>query len=195
MTAAAGDPHLGLVVEGPGDAISLPLLLRRQLELRGDSRDLLGKPAICNGRDRATAANGLERYVAAVAARPGCKAILVILDSEGDPVCELGPQLLERAEKITSLPVAVCLANRNWEDWIYASAETLELPGLTYSAGSRGLGAIVSALRPRKYVKPTWQPRLTARMDIAKASGRSPSLSRTLTRFDEFIAVVAAEPG
>lgn len=188
MTASAKDPHIGLVVEGPGDAKSLPLLLRSWLQGRGDYRDLLGQPAICNGRDRAIVANGLERYIAAVVARPGCKAILVVLDSEGDPVCELGPDLLRRAKEATKLPIIICLAERNWEDWLYASSETLGLRDLVYSANSRGLSAIVQALRPGKYVKPTWQPRLTARMDITSASARNRSLARMLDHFDSLLA-------
>ena len=171
MTAADGDPHIGLVVEGPGDAKALPLLLRRVMESRGDYRDLLGKPARCNGRDRALVPRGIESYVSIVTARPGCQAVLIVLDSEGDPVCQLGPKLLKRAKETTRLPVAVCLADRYWEDWLHASIETLQLGDLKYSEASRGSSIIVNALRPRKYVKPTWQPRLTARVDITLAVG------------------------
>src|SRR5260370_35918928 len=121
MTASADEPHAGLVVEGPGDAISLPLLLRTWLAQRADYRDILGQPAICNGRDRALVTDGLEGYVAAVAARPGCRVVLVVLDTEGDPACNLGPKLLARAQTITRLPVAIALAHRGWVDWLYAS--------------------------------------------------------------------------
>src|SRR5262245_22600369 len=98
MTASADEPHIGLIVEGPGDANSLPLLLRNWLGLRADYRDIFGKPAICNGRDRAIVTDGLERYVAAVTARPGCQAVLVVLDTEGDPACNLGPAFLARTQ-------------------------------------------------------------------------------------------------
>lgn len=191
MTASPDDPHIGLVVEGPGDAKALPILLRSHMEARGDYRDVLGKPAICNGRDRALVPRGIEAYVSAVAARPGCVAVLVVLDSEGDRICELGPSLVGRVRKATQLPIAICLADRCWEDWLHASIETLELgAGLKYSAESRGMGVITKALRPGKYVKPTWQPRLTVRMNIQMAARRNRSLARTLDRFDDLLASI-----
>jgi hypothetical protein len=192
MTASANDPHVGLIVEGQGDANSLPLLLRKWLEMRADYRDIIGKPAICNGRERALVAEGLEGYVAAVAARPGCLAVLVVLDAERDASCELGPRLLERARAITRLPVAVALAERNWEDWIYSSIETLRIddPPPAYDANQSGISVIKQSLKPAKYVKPTWQPRLTARVDIELARPRSASLNRMLEKFDELIVVI-----
>jgi len=192
MTAADGGPHLGLVVEGPGDANALPLLLRRFMEARADYRDLLGKPVRCNGRDKALVPRGIESYVSVAAARPGCRAVLVVLDSEGDAVCRLGPSLLERVQKNTRLPVAVSLADRCWEDWLYASIETLEIGnGLKCSEESGGTGVIKRALLPGKYVKPTWQPRLTVRVDINLAAGRSRSLARMLQCFTSLIENIA----
>jgi hypothetical protein len=191
MTASPDDPHLGLVVEGPGDAKSLPVLLRNWMGVRDDYRDVLGKPVSCNGRDKAIVPLGIEGYIAVATARPGCCAVLVVLDGESDPVCEIGPQLSARAKKATQLPISVCLADRCWEDWLYASIETLEIaPDLRYSAENRGAGFIKNSLRPAKYVKPTWQPRLTARMDIPRAKSRNPSLSRMLERFDLLLAEV-----
>src|SRR6266699_356164 len=104
MTASADVPHIGLVVEGRGDAGALPLLLRKWINSRGDYRDLLGRPVVCDGRDRAIVPDGIEKYVAVAAARPGCQAVLVVLDAEGDPACELGPVLLTRAGKNTWQP-------------------------------------------------------------------------------------------
>lgn len=176
-------PSLGLVVEGPGDVEAVPLLLRRYLTLKGNYGPALGKPVCCNGRNRALVENGLEGYVSAAAARPGCQGVLVVLDAESDLPCELGPSLLRRAEAVCRKPVAVCLAERNFEDWLFASAETLELEGLEYSAERSGLGRIKVALA-EKYVKPRWQPRLTNRMDISLACSRSRSLERAIQKFD-----------
>lgn len=60
MTASPSDPHIGLVVEGPGDVAAVPVLLRKWLEDRYDFRDVLAKPISCNGRDNALAPRGLE---------------------------------------------------------------------------------------------------------------------------------------
>ena len=111
MTADAASPHIGLVVEGAGDKGALPILLRAYLHSRSKYRDLFGKPVPAHGRDKALRPAGLEGYVATAAARPGCKAVLVVLDGEDDCVAQLGPQLLERT-RATGKPVVIALADR-----------------------------------------------------------------------------------
>ncbi len=188
MTANPSDPHIGLVVEGPGDVKAVPVLLRKWMTAHSDYRDVLGKPVSCNGRQKALAPRGLEGFVAVAAARPGCRAVLVLLDGEGDPVCKLGPELLRRAKSVTGFEVAICLAENNFEDWIYASAETLSLPNtVQFDAAKSGLHAIKSALRPQAYVKPTWQPRLTSQMDLEAVQVRSSSVSRLFIKFQSLL--------
>lgn len=70
-----------------------------------------------------------------------------------------------------------------------ASAETV-LPGLRYEPIRDPERAIRAALLPAKYVKPTWQPRLTERIDLDLARGRSPSLDRFLRKVDELRLLV-----
>lgn len=188
MTAAAHEPHLGLVVEGRGEIQAVPLLLRRRLANRMDYRDLLGRPVPCNGRENALKPKGIEGKVAVAAVRPGCRCVLVLLDGEGDPVCELGPKLLGRSHETASgKEVVVCLADAKYEDWLVASAESLEIPELAYSPERDSVRALKEALHPSKYVKPSWQPKLTDRLDFDLASGRSRSLARFLDKFDRLI--------
>ncbi len=190
MTALPEEPHIGLVVEGQGEIPSVPLLLRKWLQSRGDFRDILGKPVPCYGRDKALMPKGIEGKVATTASRPGCQSVLVLLDGEGDPVCNLGPKLLERALSVSRVPVEVCLAHPKYEAWLVASSETLGLAKLAFDApGDPGV-AIKSALMPSKYVKPTWQPRLTDRMDLELARSRDASLSRMLAKFDWRVAQI-----
>ena len=85
------------------------------------------------------------------------------------------------------MPVVVALAECCFEDWLYASAETLELDGLEYDEGKNGLSEIRAALHPKKYVKPVWQPRLTGRMDMELAASRSPSFARLLARLESLL--------
>jgi len=189
MTAAEDSPHIGLVVEGPGEFEALPLLLRNWRRRQGDFRDLLGPPVSCNGRSKALMAGGIEGKVSIATARPGCRAVLVVLDSEGDPVCQRGPDLLVRSRTSgRGKPVAVALADRQYEAWLMASAETLGLEGLVYSPTRDPESALVAALRPHnKYVKTKWQARLTDRIDFDLAIPRSPSLRRLLARFDDLV--------
>lgn len=146
---------------------------------------MLGKPVPLHGRDRAIVPNGIEGYVATSAGRPGCVGVLIVLDGEGDCVAQLGPALSDRARKITGKPVFVALADHDYEDWIYASVETLQLGDIAYDPSKRGVTTLQKVLRPTKYVKPVWQPRLTSRIDINMAASRSPSLKRMLARFDQ----------
>jgi hypothetical protein len=188
VTASPEALHVGLVVEGRGDAYAVPALFRQWLYRQGQWADVVGKPVPCHGRDKALAADGLEGYVTTAAGRPGCVGVVVVLDSETDPACELGPQLLSRTKEITAKPVAVCLAEPKYEAWLVASAETMELQGLVYAPNRDPETLIKRALRPSKYVKPTWQPRLTDRLDFDLAVDRAPSLRRLLSKLDELVA-------
>lgn len=190
MTAAPNDPHVGLVVEGAGDRNALPMMLREHLHADGEYREVLGKPVPLHGRDKAFVTKGIEGYVAVAAARPGCVGVLVVLDGEGDCVATDGNVLLERAIRISRVPVKIALADRDYEDWLYASAETLDIGLDQYHPGERGQHAIKAALKPESYTKPVWQPRLTARMDLDVARGRAPSFDRMLARFDELRAAL-----
>lgn len=183
MTATPNQPHIGLVVEGRGEREALPCMLRKYLgEELACFKDILGKSIPCNGRDKALMAGGIEGKIAAAGYRPGCKGVMVVLDAEGDAICSLGPEIKRRAARILGLPVQVCLADPMYEAWLVASAETLGLGGLTFSAGNP-TALIERALFPDKYIKPIWQPRLTQRMDLTLARGRSPSLDRMLSKF------------
>jgi hypothetical protein len=188
MTAGFSDPHIGLVVEGQGDARALPLLLRNWLILESEFRDILGKPIPVNGRENAIATGGIEKFVATASGRPGCVGVLVVLDAESDAACDLGPAILARVSP-GKRPVYVCLAVPKFEAWIVASAESMNLEDLVFDSAHDPVGLIKGAL-PGKYVKPTYQPRLTARIDISVAKERDSSLRRTLERFDQLRALI-----
>lgn len=189
MTAPQGAPHIGLVVEGPGDKTALPLLLRQHLANRFEYADILGKPIPLKGKGSATVANGIEGYVLA-AARPHCKGILVVVDADDDPSCQLGPDLLKRAQSVTDVPVVVVVAERDYEDWLYCSVETLDLGEVRWDPSARGKNALRSLLAPEKYVKSTMQAKLTSRIDLEHARTRSTSLDRLLRKFDHLVSVL-----
>lgn len=185
MVLQSGQPHIGLVVEGPGDKGALPILLRNYLAATMDFRELLGKPVTLKGKGSATTPDGIEGYVRA-AARPGCIGIIVLLDADDDKVCQLGPDLQQRAQAQVSVPVIVAVAEKDFEDWLYCSIETLELDGSEpWENGRRGKSVIESLLDRGGYKKPVWQPKLTHRVDLAVARARSHSLNRLLEKFDQ----------
>lgn len=163
---------------------AVPLLMRRILNECGVYADIVGRPVVTHGRGAMTAPGGIEGYVAVAAARPGCKLVFVIADADDDQSCVLGPNMLKRAKAITSAAVVVVLAERSFEDWIYASCETLEIGLNEYKQNKRGATVISSAVAKTgsKYVKPVWQPRLTSRLDISLAAGRSASFRRLVDK-------------
>ena len=182
MTVLAG-PHVGLVVEGPGDVRALPILLRKHLEAKGSFGDVLGKPVPLNGVGNALKKGGIESYVRVAAGRHGCLGVFVCVDSDDRDPSGLRDELEGRARSVVATPTSVAVAVRCFEDWIYASAEALRLD-LTWQADSRGLKQIKDALRPEAYAKPVHQPKLTHRMDLQLARSRSNSLAAALTAFD-----------
>lgn len=191
MTAGVDQPHLGLVVEGRGDQNAVPVLLRSHFVAQGIHQDVLGKPIPVHGREKATRPRGIEGFVSVAASRPGCRAILVVLDGEGDCVGTMGPALLQRIQSVVGhKPSTVALADLQYEDWLHASIETLGLGDHVYDKDRSGISTIKAALAPAKYAKPVWQPRLTARLDLELAASRSESLARLLQRADDLLQAV-----
>lgn len=193
MTARPDQPHIGLIIEGAGDDAALPILLRRHLQDKSDFRDVLGKGIPIKGVSNATKVDGIEGYVSAAASRPGCLGILVVLDTDESAPSELEQALRDRIMGRVAQPFVVACAERDYEDWLYASVETLELGEIVYNEGTRGALAIEEAVKHltgRSYTKPIWQPRLTHRMDIPLARSRSPSLDKMLSEFDGLMTAI-----
>lgn len=189
MVMRSGDPHVGLVVEGPGDKGALPILLRKYLAAMEDYREILGKPITLKGKGAATTSGGIEGYVKA-AARPGCVGVIVLFDADQDLVCELGPQLLQRAAAQVGVPVVIAIADKDFEAWLYASIETLALDNAdNWEEGRRGKSVIESLFDRGGYKKPVWQPKLAHRIDLALARKRSHSLNRLLAKFEALVAL------
>jgi len=192
MTAKPGDPRIELIVEGKADLDAVPVLLRKHLHGRNEFRDVLGKPIPTHGVTNATKVNGIEGFVATASCRPGCKGILVVLDSDDECVVDRAQALAKRIEGTVPQPVIFALAVRNYEDWLYTSIEALSIGDILYRDGASGLSEIKHALRAigESYSKPLWQPRLTQRIDIELAKTRSASFSRLLDRFDSLVALL-----
>jgi hypothetical protein len=174
---------VGLVVEGHGEVKAVPVLFRRigndidpsvNLEvlqpIRRPRGSLVNKPE----------EHELERAVelAALKARPR-GGVFVLLDSDDDCPAELAPRLLARAESAgMGLPVSVILAEREFEGWFLAAAESIR--------GKRGLpldlapprnpekirgakGWLRERMRGRVYSETIDQPALAAIFDLNQA--------------------------
>lgn len=174
------------IVEGDGEVASVPLLLRRLGEwLSPDVPATIMQP-IRVRRDRfLNREEEFRRHLLLAAAKAGDDGwILVLLDADDDCPAELGPRTLERARGIVPhRAVSVVLANREYEAWFLAAAESLH--------GKRGFGfEKPAAFEPErlrnakgwlgermtggKYRETTDQPAFSALMDLSQA--------RTLSR-------------
>jgi hypothetical protein len=128
------------VVEGHGEVIALPVLLRRLVIERispGSPPPNVPNPhRIPKGSLKA---GQLEKAVAAAGNRVlGAGGILVLVDADDDCPGTEGPEWLARARKARSdKPIAVVFAKREFEAWFLAGASSL--------AGKRGLSTDLTA--------------------------------------------------
>lgn len=169
------------IVEGDGEVAALPILLRRVGEWQSPDKSFNVLPPIRVRRDRfLNREDEFRRMLLLAAAKCGESGwILVLLDADDDCPAELGAQILARARGIVPhRSVSVVLANREYEAWFLASAESLH--------GCRGFvfdfPRNFDAERPRNakgwigermafgtYRETTDQPAFSAKMDLQQA--------------------------
>ncbi len=119
--------RIACVVEGHGDAEALPVLIRRIAQRVQPSIVVAVPHPIRTPKSRLLKTGELERAVDLAARKINRQGgILVLLDSDDDCPKDLAPKLLHRAvQTCGDLPIAVVLANREFESWFLAAAESL----------------------------------------------------------------------
>lgn len=185
-------PRIALIFTGHGERESLPVLVRRIAAIFDPGMNVL----ICNRRRIAEdlmrkpgeLENAVEQAARIVGDRGG---ILIVADCDwrdGLP-CKDGPILLERARSMRpGMPIYLVLANKEYEAWFLAAAESLR--------GKRGLPSDLASpenaesIRGAKewlggkmehqqgYAPVTDQPALTAMFDMDLARQRSISFDK-----------------
>lgn len=184
------DVCLGCIVEGQGEVLALPVLLRR-VAASFDPSISIDRPLIArHSRNALIRHRELERAVQALSYRlRGNNGILILLDSDDDPACVLGPALLQRAMAARpDVPVRVVFAVREYEAWFLAAAESIAgrsglLSDLTRPPDPEAIrGAkqyLARHMKAGQVYSPTrHQPALTAQFDLASA--------RSAKSFDKF---------
>jgi len=171
------------IVEGQGDVEAIPIVVRRIAE-RIDPEIVVQVPTPMRiPKSRLVKPTELERAVEFAARQiAGAGAVLVVVDSDDDCPAVNGPTLLGRAGGVRiGLPVAVVLANREFESWFIAAAGSL--------AGCAGLASDIQApanpesirgakewltarmIGTRAYSPTLDQPAMAAAFDLASALG------------------------
>ena len=178
------------VVEGDGDEIAAPVLVRRILNERMNRFDFdVLRPK--RARGRGDLIKRLENYVGYAAMTEGCTAILALLDADEDCPCELGIELANRARSTRLVvPTAVVCAKWEYESWFLASFEDFTDDPEEYGDAKSWLE---KKLEAGFSYKPTRdQVKFSANMDIGLALERSRSFRRLCSALDELIAFADA---
>lgn len=131
-----GDATIACIVEGHGDEIAVPVLLRRVANEVFDEPWVEVPRPIRQHRGRLLRAGELERTtdLAARRVQTARGGVLIVVDADDDCAARLAPELLARArEHSRGVPVAVVLAIKEFEAWFLAAASSL--------AGRRSLAA------------------------------------------------------
>ena len=191
------------IVEGHGEVIAVPELLRRLMNEMGRYVDV-ERPQLFK-RSGVTKPGLFEAKVQRAAIDAGdAGAILVLLDSDHltpgeDPPCVLGPKLLARAKAARAdKRIVVCLAEVEFESWLIACAESLrgirKLPhDISRPMNFEKIGGAKEWLSnqmpdPHRYTPTADQAALVAKMDLDLAREHSRSFRRFCNRLRELLA-------
>ncbi|MCX4244094.1 DUF4276 family protein [Paraliomyxa miuraensis] len=180
------------IVEGHGELQAIRTLLTRTVHelLQGPWPVVL--PPIRQPRSKLVAKpRELERAVGLAAlklqqhrASFDHGLVLVLLDADDDPPCELAPRLLEQMRR-DDVDTTCVLANPEYETWFVAAAQSLseylsidDQPPLEPEKRRLKKGWIERRFIGSPYSPPIDQPRLTAAMDLSQCRGGSPSFDK-----------------
>lgn len=186
------------VVEGDGEVMALPVLLRRLAQWRTPGINTQVLPPIRVAKDRfLNRPMEFERHLQLAAAKCGDEGwVLLLLDADDDCPAAKGAELTARAHEV--LPhrrLAVVLANREYEAWFIAAAASLN--------GCRGFmhgeqDAKVDAEQPRNakgwmaqrmaarvYRETTDQAAFSAVFDLDMAFGNSRSFRKLCSEWSK----------
>lgn len=182
--------QIASIVEGDGEVAALPVLLRRMYEWRPGNRFAQPLRPIRVHRDRfLNREDEFRKQMLLAAAKCGEQGwILVVLDADDDCPATLAVDVLQRAKQhVTHRRLSVVIANREFEAWFIAAAESLH--------GHRGFhypnDDLVDAETPRDakgwvrrhmnrntYSEILDQPAFTARIDLQQVFDNSRSFRK-----------------
>lgn len=192
MTAVAA------IVEGDGEVAALPVLLRRIALWRTPNSDVRVLPPIRVYKDRfLNRPDEFSRHLKLAAAKAGDDGwVLILLDADDDCPATKGSHITALARGVVPYRrLAVVLANREYEAWFIAAAESLHQ---TRTFSWSALDADTEAERPRNakgwmrermtsgaYRETTDQPAFSAKFDLQQAFDRSRSFRKLCSEWSK----------
>jgi hypothetical protein len=186
------------IVEGHGDVEAVPVLIRRLSVEAGAAGIHVGKP-IRRHRSELTRQAPFERTIELARRQDGCRAILIVLDSDDDCPRELAPVLQAwAAGPAAGLPCRVAIAHREFEAWFLAAIESLrgrrrirqDAEYFGDPEAIRGAKGEIERLMVagNSYHETADQPALAAVFDLASAHRLSRSFRHLVKAFGELVA-------
>lgn len=178
------------IVEGHGEAVALPLLLRRIAAQVATGRVVKTLHPFRVPRQNFLKPGEIERRVEFVANRSGADGrILILLDANSDCPKTLAAEITERARQARSdRAIQVVLAKMEYEAWFLAAAESVAdhkgiKPDIVSPPDPEAVrdakGWISKRMEPgRAYSPSADQPALTAVFDMDVARKRAPSFDK-----------------
>lgn len=178
------------IVEGDGEVAALPVLLRRIAAWLSPELSVTIAHPIRVRRDRfLNREEEFRRHLLLAAAKAEDDGwILVLMDADDDCPAELGPRTLERARQIVPhRAVSVVFANREYEAWFLAAAESLygkrgfrfeKTPDFEPERLRNAKGWLDERMAGGRYRETTDQPAFSAIMDLSQAFDLSRSFRK-----------------
>lgn len=186
------------IVEGHGEVLAVPILLRNLVAWRTTSQPIEIPLPIRVQRNRfLNKPDEFSRYLRLANQKCGQDGwILILLDADDDCPAALAADILVRAQSI--IPdrnrLSVVMANREFEAWYIGAARSLDgYRGLTLADGDLLINAelprdakgwLSQRLASRRYGETTDQPAFAARMDPAEAYARCRSFRKLCSEWD-----------
>lgn len=195
---------LSCIVEGHGEVLALPILLRRIAQRQSPNASFDVQPPIRVSRSKFLKLDEeFRRHLNLAASKCGVDGlVLVLLDADDDCPAQLAPAVLRKAKGV--LPhreVSVVLANREFEAWYIGAAASLDgFRGLEVSASDRSVdpesprdakGWLRQRMKSRHYGETTDQPAFAARVDLQMAVDRCRSFRKLCDDLNRWITPAA----
>lgn len=187
------------IVEGHGDVVALPVLLRRLRDEAGAHAIEINRP-IRRQRHHLVREATLRQAVQLARLQSQCGGILIVFDSDDDCPATLAPVIEEWAKSEVDVPCRVVLAHREFEAWFLASIESLRgrrgvletaPPHESPESPRDAKGEIEARMRMgRSYQEPADQPAFAAHFDVASAHRKCRSFRRLVRAFGELLGDV-----
>ena len=168
------------IVEGRGEVVAAPVLLRRLCHHEAQAGKVkIAKPHR-RSRSELVERSSFQKVIRVAGSDPDCLGILVLFDADDDCPAELAPRLGGWADEVADgRPCHVVMANREYEAWFLASIESLRgrrgirqnaLPFPAPEAPRDAKGRLKQRMAPgRRYSPPRDQASLTEGLDLASA--------------------------